>query len=240
MANFRPVAVIPHYNHANSVGAVVHALRDLGLAVIIIDDGSTEIQRSKLATYADQADIYYCDQNGGKGAALKVGLRYAQQQGFSHALQVDADGQHNLTDVQAMLERAEQSPNAIICGLPIYGEDAPKARLYGRKITNFWLAVNTLSTDIKDGMCGFRCYPLDAVVPLLDRFKVGDRMDFDIELLVYAHWQQIALQWLSTQVQYPTDGVSHFHAWQDNLRISRMHARLFFGMLRRLLTGQPL
>jgi hypothetical protein len=47
-------------------------------------------------------------------------------------------------------------------------------------------------------MCGFRVYPLAATVPLLDRFRLGRRMDFDIEILVRLHWQGVPMRWLPT------------------------------------------
>ena len=132
-----------------------------------------------------------------------------------------------------------ENPTALICGNPIYGDDAPKSRLYGRNY-GFWNCHSHTSLDIKDGMCGFRLYPL--IVPL--KFSItnilGNRMDFDIEIIIKAHWYQIPLIWVDTPVSYDKNGVSHFNAWKDNVLISKMHMYLFFGMLKRLLTGKPL
>ena len=139
-----------------------------------------------------------------------------------------------------MLQQVEKMPEAIVCGRPIYGDDAPKARLYGRKITNFWNAVHTWSFDIKDGMCGFRIYPLASVDRLLQQQSLGDGMDFDIDIIIRAHWQQIPLKWVDTPVKYDKNGISHFKVGRDNLRISLLHTRLFFTMLGRLLQGKPL
>ncbi|MDW1149255.1 hypothetical protein P2M48_04080 [Mannheimia haemolytica] len=87
-------------------------------------------------------------------------------------------------------------------------------------------------------MCGFRLYPLADVVPILHSEPLGDRMDFDIEILVHCHWRKIPLVWVDTAVKYEVGGVSHFRGWADNWLISKMHARLFFKMLGRLLTGK--
>lgn len=83
-------------------------------------------------------------------------------------------------------------------------------------------------------MCGFRVYPLSATVALIDATSIGRRMDFDVEILVRLHWRGIGIVNQPTRVSYPTDGVSHFRVWLDNVLISRMHAKLFLGMLLRL------
>lgn len=236
----KPIAIIPHYNHSTTVGNVVEALQQLDLPVLIVDDGSSveHQQQLKKLPKSDRLILVFREQNGGKGAAVKTALREALARGFSHAVQVDADGQHNLADVAKMLAAAQVSPQAVICGAPVYSDDAPKSRLYGRKITNFWLAINTLSFDIKDGMCGFRLYPLAETVAILQQQPLGERMDFDIELLVHCHWRKMPFVWIDTPVKYERGGISHFRGWADNWLISKMHARLFFQMIGRLLTGK--
>ncbi|QGM79966.1 glycosyltransferase family 2 protein [Otariodibacter oris] len=239
-SQFKPIAIIPHYNHSDTISAVVDKLRKLNLPVLIVDDGSKDEHKMVLSILATQEDIsvIYREQNGGKGAAVKTGLLEAFKQDFTHALQVDADGQHRIEDAELMLTKSEQSSTSLICANPIYSDDAPKARLYGRKITNFWIAINTLSLDIPDGMCGFRIYPLQQIMPIVEKEKIGDYMDFDTEILVKIHWRYIPMIWIDTPVKYELGGVSHFRGWKDNWLISKMHARLFFGMLFRLLSGK--
>ncbi|MDP8169897.1 glycosyltransferase family 2 protein [Pasteurella skyensis] len=234
------VAIIPHYNHSQTILNVVEKLTALKLAVMVIDDGSSSQEKEKLSSLLllQNVQVIYRTENGGKGAAVKEALNIAFKQGFQYALQVDADGQHNLDDIPQFFAKLEQNPTAIICGKPIYGKDAPKARVYGRKITDFWNMINTLSTDLKDGMCGFRLYPLNSIIPILSSEKIGERMDFDTEILVKAHWYQIPMLWVDTPVKYAEDGISHFQGFRDNLMISKMHARLFFKMLQRKLTGK--
>lgn len=234
------IAIIPHYNHSDTIGNVVEQLLALELSVLIVDDGSSAEHVAVLKKLENPPNVivHYCPQNSGKGAAMKVGFTQAFNMGFTHAIQVDADGQHHLPDIQQMLLEMQKNPTALICGSPIYGEDAPKARLYGRKITDFWNAIHTLSTDIKDGMCGFRLYPLAAMLQLMQQETLGNRMEFDIDILVKSHWYQVPLVWVPTPVRYTPDGVSHFRGFADNWAISKMHTRLFFGMLARVLTGR--
>ena len=149
-------------------------------------------------------------------------------------LQIDADGQHDPADIPRFLARARAHPDDVVCGVPRYDASVPKGRLYGRYLTHVWVWINTLSFAIRDSMCGFRVYPLPPVLRLMDEETIGLRMDFDVEVLVRLFWRGIVVHNLPTRVTYPLDGVSHFDVWRDNVRISRMHARLFFGMLRRL------
>ncbi|MNY34464.1 hypothetical protein D3C86_1688100 [compost metagenome] len=162
-----------------------------------------------------------------------TGLREASRLGFSHALQVDADGQHDLHDVQRFIEHSRAHPYAVICGYPQYDTSVPKGRLYARYLTHVMVWINTLSLQIRDSMCGFRVYPLPPVLALIDTAKIGKRMDFDSDILVRLAWRGQPMQWLQTKVHYPLDGVSHFRMFHDNVLISSMHTRLFFGMLLR-------
>lgn len=230
--------VIPVYNHEEAIGQVVEQLRPYGLPCYLIDDGGAASCAAVLERIADRErdwiTLYRRKRNGGKGAAVIDGLRMAIADGFSHALQVDADGQHNLDDLGRMLKAGEQYPDKLILGKPRFDASVPKGRLYGRQFTNLWIWINTLSFAIADGMCGFRCYPLAAVETLLNSVTMGLRMDFDIEIAVRLYWQGVDVVNVDTDVQYPLDGISHFDMLRDNLLISKKHAQLFFGMLLRL------
>ncbi|UCJ18124.1 glycosyltransferase family 2 protein [Pseudomonas sp. MM211] len=229
----RPCALIPVYNHEGPLPNVVTALLDAGLPCVLVDDASSPSCAAVMDELAKQADVHLLRlaDNQGKGGAVMAGLREAQRLGFSHALQVDADGQHDLLAVQAFLDESRTHPEAIVCGYPQYDASVPKGRLYARYLTHVWVWINSLSLQIRDSMCGFRVYPLVASVALIDSAKLGKRMDFDSEILVRLSWRGQPMRWLPTRVHYPADGISHFRLWQDNVLISKMHARLFFGML---------
>lgn len=133
-----------------------------------------------------------------------------------------------------MLALAERHPEALISGQPIYDDSIPRSRLYGRWITHVWVWIETLSLQLKDSMCGFRVYPVSPTLQLAARVSLGKRMDFDTEVMVRLYWQGNTSYFLPTRVTYPPDGLSHFDALKDNVRISLMHTRLFFGMLPRI------
>lgn len=229
-------AVIPVFEHGHTVGRVVEAARGCGLHVILVDDGSgAECAHMLDAIVRGDANVRLLRHpvNRGKGGAVQTGLRAAAALGYSHALQVDADGQHALGDIPRLLAESRSLPGAVICGRPIFGKDAPRSRLLGRRLTNFWVSVHTWSTAIPDAMCGFRVYPLKTTVPLLERARLGSRMDFDIQVLVRLHWLGVPLHWVPTRVSYPPGAVSHFRLRLDNALITRAHTGLFFGMLMR-------
>ena len=235
--DFRPVVIIPVYNHPAELHRLVGYINNQKLACILIDDGSDR----QCASLIDQVSSLHSEvfivrhtQNRGKGAAVMSGLREAKRRGYSHALQIDADGQHYVQDIPDFLVTAMANPSAVIIGTPIYDESVPKSRLYARYLTHIWVWINTLSFAITDSMCGFRVYPLDPVIRVLDRSQLGERMDFDSEVLVRLCWMGAQIVNRPTKVIYPKNGISHFNAFNDNVRISIMHTKLFFGMLWRM------
>jgi glycosyltransferase involved in cell wall biosynthesis len=228
------IAVIPVYNHERAVPAVADTLRRHGLAVILVDDGSGEVCRLALQELSARTGdhLVRLPVNGGKGAAVIAGLRAAQAAGYSHAVQVDADGQHDLSDVPRFVAASASEPDAVICGNPVFDASIPRVRLISRYITHVLVWVQTLSLRaVRDSMCGFRLYPIGAVLEVVDQDGVGRRMDFDIELLVKLSWRGRVLRWVDTKVRYPLDGISHYRMLFDNLILARMHARLLLGML---------
>jgi glycosyltransferase involved in cell wall biosynthesis len=234
----RACIVIPHYNHGNAIGEVVAALRPLGLPCLIVDDGSDAVSQAALDRIVERegewVTVHRLPVNRGKGAAVMAGCEAALAAGFTHAVQIDADGQHRVDDVPRLLEAARRQPDALVSGRAVYDESVPLSRLYGRYITHVWVWINTLSFEIKDSMCGLRVYPLAVTCDVWRRAYIGRRMDFDTEIMVRLSWRGVPIVNIPTHVTYPKDGVSHFHMLRDNVFISLMHARLLLGMLWRL------
>ena len=234
---FKPCVVIPCFNHGAMIASVLAGVKLFGLPCFIVDDGSDaatqEILRSVTAHDPD-ITLLRLPENQGKGAAVIHGLEAAEAAGFSHAVQVDADGQHQISDISRLLTQAEKYPYKLISGQPVYDDSIPKSRLYGRYITHFWVWLETLSFSLKDTMCGFRVYPVKPTLDLCRKIAIGKRMDFDIEIMVRLYWAGTASDFIPTKVIYPENGVSHFDVLRDNLRISYMHTKLFLSMLPRI------
>ena len=234
---FSPCVLIPCYNHGAMMSGVLDRLQPFNLPCIVVDDGSdkaTQDQLARLAAEYSNLTLIRLPVNAGKGAAVISGIQAAADAGFSHAVQVDADGQHAIEDIPRLLALAKEHPAALISGQPIYDDSVPRSRLYGRWVTHIWVWIETLSLQLKDSMCGFRVYPVAPTRQLAQRVTLGKRMDFDTEVMVRLYWQGNPSYFIPTRVIYPQDGLSHFDALKDNLRISLMHTRLFFGMLPRI------
>ncbi len=235
-SQFNPCILIPVYNHEGPLPKIVEQLASCKLPCILVDDGSREscagVIRGLSGQYAWVQSIRL-DINRGKGGAVKAGLLLAHERGFSHAVQIDADGQHNLLDLEKFLAASREAPEAVVIGEPVFDDSIPKLRYYARYLTHIWVHINTLSSRIPDSMCGFRVYPVDTCTKLMQTTTLEDRMAFDVEILVRLDWQGVPVVSIPTFVGYPLDGVSHFRGGEDNLRISLTHARLFFGMLLR-------
>lgn len=228
--------VIPCYNHSEALPTVLKNIESYQLNCFLIDDGSSVDSEQKLRQISTQfpwVTLIRLSTNQGKGAAVITGIQYAFQQGYSHAIQIDADGQHDCQSVIQFIEQSKLNPNALISGCPIYDNTVPKHRLIARYITHFWVWIETLSFSIKDSMCGFRIYPLLQTCNVISQYKIGKRMDFDTDIMVRLYWQGTPSIFIPTKVIYPLNGISHFKAFKDNMHISWMHTKLFFGMLPR-------
>ncbi|MES9904627.1 MAG: glycosyltransferase family 2 protein [Sedimenticola sp.] len=235
---FRAAILVPVFDHEDAIEETLSNLLTYRHDVLLVDDGSgppcQEVLTSLSERHSGRVRLLRLPQNSGKGAAVKAGMRMLLEGGYTHTLQIDADGQHNHEDLPAFIAAASSNPDTMITGYPDYDESVPRVRLYGRYLTHIWVWINTLSFAVKDTMCGFRVYPLARTVEQLEQERCGDRMDFDTEVMVRWIWRGGKVLNLPTKVRYPQDGVSHFDALHDNVLISLMHTRLFFGMLYRL------
>lgn len=216
----------------------VEAILAMGLPCILVDDGSEPHCADTLvrlaSAHAGRVSLVRHERNRGKGAAVLSGLSRARELGHTHVLQIDADDQHEVADIPAFLALAEAHPAAVIAGRPIFDASVPTNRLYFRYLTHILVWVDTWSLDIRDSMCGFRVYPVEPVLELERRVRLGRRMDFDSEVLVRLWWEGTEVICFPTRVRYPLGGVSHFRLFRDNVLMTRMHIRLLLGMLRRV------
>lgn len=234
--------VVPHYNQYAALEQFLPKLLAHGLPCILVDDGSDENVKQQLRAQVNaliekhslECHLIEHDANQGKGAAIYTGSRTAHKRGFTHMVQIDADGQHNEKDIEKFINESQKYPLQIILGAPQFDESAPKARLYGRKVTDFWVALETLSMGIKDSLCGFRVYPLTCFNEVREKCSVGLRMDFDTDFIVKSIWMGVQVRFIETKVIYTQHNDSHFHYLNDNLRLIWLHIRLMCGMFIRL------
>jgi glycosyltransferase involved in cell wall biosynthesis len=237
-AALRVCVVVPVYDHEGALPRLVEALRATGLACWLVDDGSHAPCAALIARLTEANPTWLrrlrLDPNQGKGAAVLAGLRAALAAGFTHAIQIDADLQHDPAQIPRFIEAAQRRPDAIINGVPRFDASVPAVRLHGRRITTVLVWVHTASRQIADAMCGFRLYPIAPAVALDERAPVGRRMEFDADVIVRMFWAGTSVVNVPTPVTYPADGVSHFRLLRDNARMTWLHLRLGCGMLIRL------
>ena len=231
-----PCFLIPNYNHGETIAAVAASLAEYDLPLIVVDDGSdapTAREIDRLAEEFEWISLVRRPQNGGRGAALRDGYFAAAERGFTHALQLDADGQHDAKDVPRLLAAARENPEALVLGRPIFDDSAPAMRMFGRKFSQVLVWLETLSFRIEDPLCGFRVFPLESTLRLLERSPLGNRMDLDPEIVVRLFWEGVPIVSVPTRVQYYEHGVSHFAPAYDSWLIAKAHARLVAGMIPR-------
>lgn len=232
----KPCLLIPIYDHAATIGPVVESLAPHGLPLLIVNDGSGPETKRALEAVTKRHDWVEVEShapNRGKGFALKQGYLHAAARGFTHVIQMDADAQHEAGDVPRFLAALRAAPDALVLGHPVFDASAPVLRLYGRKLSVFFVALATLSRRVGDPLCGFRGIPLAPVLRLLERIEMGDHMDFEPELAVRLVWEGVPVTHLDTRVHYPADGISHFDVVWDDLRLAWLWVRLGLGMLAR-------
>ena len=220
--------IIPCYKHAHTLKQVLTNLAPFNYLMVVIDDGNDLEQKTIIKNTVkefENAVLLEHATNLGKGAAIADGIAYLKEHHYTHAIQIDADMQHNLKDLNKFISLSKQYPKDIISGAPIFDEKAPKGRVIGRKITNFFVALECCTLSIKDAMIGFRVYPVEPIFKILKKHHVAMRMECDIEILVWAYWSDCKTRFIENKVNYPEGGISNFKA-KDNLKISLMHTKL--------------
>jgi len=234
------LVLIPSYDTGAQVYQTVAAARAVWCPVWVVVDGSTDGTADGLLHLA-RGDpglrVWVLPHNKGKGAALLHGLELAAAAGFSHALTMDADGQHPAALIPAFMQASMQRPEAMILGRPVFDASAPLLRVRGRRVSNWWTNLETLGAGVADSLYGFRVYPVAALVAVMKFQPWMRRFDFDTEAVVRLAWRGVKPVNLDAPVKYLTadeGGVSHFRYGRDNLLLSWMHARLMVEFVLRL------
>jgi glycosyltransferase involved in cell wall biosynthesis len=234
------LVVIPSYNTGAKLFDTVREACRFWAPVWVVVDGSTDGTAEQIEALAQRDGgfrVIRLKHNQGKGAAVLHALRVAEADGFSHALTMDADGQHAADEIPAFMEMSRENPAAMILGEPIFDSFAPRIRVQGRKLSNWWADLETLWAGIGDSLYGFRVYPIRELRTVMESTRWMRRFDFDPEAAVRLCWGGITPIKRPTPVRYLSKaegGVSHFNYLRDNILLTWMHARLVVGFLRRL------
>ena len=201
--DFRPCIVIPVFGgHARILQTRIDKILSFGFPIYIIDDGNSTSDGHLLEELGecDGVTILRHEENRGKGEAAYTGLVAAKSASFSHALLIDADAQHLLEDIPRFISTAEKNPDCLVLGYPIFGSDAPFSRVYGRKLTNWMISLMTLSGVVRDGLFGFRVYPIGPTLEFYPRRMARSRMGFEPSVVVYLLWSGVGVQILAVKL----------------------------------------
>lgn len=215
--------VIPCLDAEATLSAVIHAARQHVPHIIVVDDGSRD--GSAMAAQASGAELHQHATNRGKGAALLTGLTAAHAAGFTHAITMDADGQHLAEDLPTLLESARQTPRALLIGARDFSvPNVPGGSRFGRNFSNWWVHLET-RLPLTDTQSGLRVYPVASILAL--QLGAG-RFEWEIEAIVRAAWAGVPVLDVPVSVYYPpaSERISHYRAWVDSTRITFKHFRL--------------
>ncbi len=232
------LVLIPSFNTGPAVVETVRSVRAVWAPVWVVVDGSTDGTDHLLQAEAarDAAlSVLVLPQNRGKGAAVLHGLRQAAAAGFTHALTFDADGQHVAAHIAEFMALSAANPEAMILGVPLFAANAPALRVQGRRVSNWWAALET-GGAVVDSLFGFRVYPIAPLLAVMQVTRWMRRFDFDPEAAVRLTWHGVRVINRQARVEYRSPeqgGVSHFRYGRDNVLLTFMHVRLMLAWLAR-------
>ena len=216
--------IIPTYNNGKTLLQVIYDVSAYATNIVVINDGSTDSTSLLLEDQTAISVVEY-EKNIGKGNALKIGLEWAQENGFSYAISIDSDGQHFASDIPQFIEAIRESPNSLIIGSRnLHEENMPKKNTFGNKFSNFWVKIET-GLNLPDTQSGFRLYPIDK---LKDIRLFTKKYEFEIEIMVKLAWHQVPVVPVLIKVYYPegSDRVTHFRPFWDFVRIGFLNTYL--------------
>ena len=234
------LVLIPSYNTGRLLLDTVRSARAQWAPVWVVIDGSTDGSDRALQALAEgdpQLRVIVLPHNQGKGAAVLHGLRAALDAGFTHALTMDADGQHPAAMIPEFMQHSLARPQTMVLGRPVFDASAPLLRVRGRRVSNGWTNLETLGAGVADSLFGFRVYPAAALAAVMARQPWMRRFDFDTEAVVRLAWRGVKPVNVDAPCVYPKaedGGVSHFRYGRDNLLLTWMHTRLMAEFVLRL------
>ncbi|MCL4107905.1 UNVERIFIED_CONTAM: hypothetical protein GTU68_001222 [Idotea baltica] len=248
--------LIPSYNTGPLLKQTVGDALSVYDDIVVVVDGSTDGSADDLDSLiigqpSKNLHTIILEENSGKGSAVLAGVNEALRRGFTHAVTMDADGQHPVSHIAQFVELGNRYPEAMILGDPIYDASAPTFRVNGHKFSNWWANLFTLWWGIGDSLFGMRLYPLTPLKSVFESTRWARRFDFDPEVAVRLCWKRVPALNLPTPVKYLTEaegGVSHFQYWRDNVLLTWMYFRILLEfivrlpvlLIRSLTAGNPL
>jgi glycosyltransferase involved in cell wall biosynthesis len=189
------LALIPAYNEAARIAPVIRGAAAY-LPVLVIDDGS----RDDTVQIAEDAGAHVLRQkpNQGKGAALKAGFRLALSDIFDAVLTLDADGQHDPSEIPAFLEAYRRRSSDLIIGARDFSQ-MPFSRRFANT-SGQALFSWAIGQPIRDNQSGYRLISRRLLEATLDSSQGG--FEFEVEMIVTCVQHQYTLDWVPIRTIY--------------------------------------
>lgn len=213
--------IIPTYNNENTVRRVIDGVLLYTTNIIIVNDGSTDSTKDLLKNYP-QIDIITLPKNKGKGNALQIAFKRAEEKGFLQAITIDSDGQHYPDDLPVFVEALSNEDVLLIGNRNMSQDGIPKNSSFGNRFSNFWFWFET-GIKLDDTQSGYRLYPLK----IIPKKYYTPKFEFEIEVIVRTAWNGVPVKNVPVKVLYdPAERVSHFRPFKDFTRISILNTIL--------------
>ena len=222
----RRCVVIPSYNSGPRLEQTVREVMSVWQPVIVVNDGSTDGSADnvvRLAQTEPGLHVLAQPRNTGKGAAVFAAFNYAVDRGWTQAAVFDADGQHDSSDLPALMATAAENSVALVMGVPQFGDDAPASHMLGHALADFFARIETLRPSLGDSLFGLRVYPMLSSIRAMKRIRGGRRFDFDTQMAVRLPWLGVPTVKVPAKVHYPAGRARHFRYLRDNLLLLRVH-----------------
>lgn len=216
-STLRICAVIPAYNNEKTVGPVIKGALSQLEHVIVVDDGSTDGTLHVAGECG--AHVLRIGENRGKGNALRVSFRYALSKGFDGVITLDADLQHDPTEIPKFIAYYSRHRPGIVIGDRLQDKQGiPRSRYGPNRIGTYtfsWL----LGQTIRDSQCGFRLYDREVMkkIPILNN---GFEAEADLLLRAGKRGYRIGFVPIRTIYFENHHNRSYYRPVKDTFRIS--------------------
>jgi glycosyltransferase involved in cell wall biosynthesis len=227
------LAVVPAYNEAATVGAVVQSIRDAepDFDVLVVDDGSTDSTAAVAGAHG--ASVVRLPFNLGIGGAVQTGFAYAQRGDYDYMVQVDGDGQHDPTQITHLMRVMDDDPSAdMVCGSRFLGQDykypAAISRRTGIHIFAFVLS-RIVGQRVSDPTSGFRLYNRRGI-SLFARDYPHDYPEVEAVLMVHHH--RLKMREVPVRMYARGGGVSSIGSGKSAYYMIKVLLAIFVGLVR--------
>ncbi len=219
--------VVPAYNEAEVIAEVVREIRAAGdYLIIVVDDGSKD-DTFQQAKCCDEVVVLRHRINRGKGAATKTGIVAANRLGADIVVTLDGDGQHDPTDIKALIQPIIDGDCDVVLGTrPKKRGEMPLVKIIANRIGNLvtWLFYGI---HVSDSQSGFRAYSRFAATIIDTR---ADKYEYDSKVIREINNNRLKFTEVEIKVRYTEYSMGKVQK-QGFINGIKTLVRMIWGML---------